>query len=94
MAKTTKTLQLVFLNSANKRSSLSLPDAKDNLDAASVKSAMAMIAASDVFVKEGVELYKVPQSASYIERTVTNLLDDSENTAAKPTQPANPAQVG
>ena len=76
-----KTLRLVFLNGANKKVSLSLPNAADNLAAAEVKAAMTAIANANVFAQEGVDLYQTPQSASYIERTVTSLFDD---TAAQP----------
>ncbi|WEV36849.1 DUF2922 domain-containing protein [Lactobacillus sp. ESL0677] len=91
MTKTTKTLQLVFLNGANKRSSLSLPDAANDLEPAAVKAAMDAIVKADAFQKDGVDLYKIPQSAAYIERTVTDMFDD---TASEPEQPANPSQVG
>ncbi|MBI0111246.1 DUF2922 domain-containing protein [Lactobacillus sp. W8093] len=76
-----KTLRLVFLNGANKKVSLSLPNAADNLAATEVKAAMAAIANANVFAQEGVDLYQTPQSASYVERTVTSLFDD---TAAQP----------
>ena len=81
MVTKSKTLRLVFLNGANKKVSLSLPNAVDNLAATEVKAAMAAIANANVFAQEGVDLYQTPQSASYVERTVTSLFDD---TAAQP----------
>lgn len=86
MVTKTKTLQLVFLSGENKKINLSLPDAAANLDSGTVKSAMSTIAAADAFAKEGVDMYKVPQSATYIERIVTSLFtnaaDKSEELAA------------
>jgi hypothetical protein len=79
MPTTTKSLQLEFLNSANKKTSLMLADAADNLTPEAVQGAMTTIAQADAFNKDGVDLYKVPQSASYIERTVTTVFDHSEN---------------
>lgn len=73
----TKTLQLVFLNGKNKKTNLTVQQAADDLDSATVKAAMNTIAEADAFAKEGVDLYQVPQSASYIERVVTNLFDNS-----------------
>ena len=81
MVTKSKTLRLVFLNGGNKKVSLSLPNAADNLAATEVKAAMAAIANANVFAQEGVDLYQTPQSASYVERTVTSLFDD---TAAQP----------
>ncbi|RMC47280.1 DUF2922 domain-containing protein [Lactobacillus sp. ESL0228] len=79
MPTTTKSLQLVFLNSENKKTSIVLPDASDNVTAEAVQSAMTTIAQADAFNKGGVDLYKVPQSAAYVERTVTSVFDHSEN---------------
>lgn len=71
----TKTLQLVFLNEKGKRASLNLPDAAAQLVATTVEQAMDTIASANIFAKEGVDTYRVPQSASYIERIVTSLFD-------------------
>ena len=72
-----KTLQLVFLNGDDKKVTLALPDAADHLTSLEVKTAMKTIADADAFAKDGVDVYKIPQSASYVERVVTNLFDDS-----------------
>lgn len=78
MVTKTKTLQLVFLNGANKKVNLSLPDAAANLAGTEVKNAMETIANAKAFAQEGVDLYKTPQSASYVERTVTSLFDNTQ----------------
>lgn len=83
MTSKTKILQLVFLNEQGKKVTLSLPDPAENLDLADVKQAMTVISQADAFEKEGVEIYRIPQSASYIERVVTNVFD---NAAAKSNQ--------
>lgn len=44
---------------------------------------MTVISQVAAFEKEGVEIYRIPQSASYIERVVTNVFD---NAAAKSNQ--------
>ena len=68
MAKTTKTLKLTFLNGKNKKTSVTLGDAVDNLTAEQVRGAMTTIAQANVFEKDGVKNYVTPQSASYIVR--------------------------
>ena len=73
----TKTLQLVFLNGAGKNVNLSLANAAANLTGAEVKTAMTTIANADAFEQEGVSLYQTPQSAAYVERTVTSLFDNT-----------------
>lgn len=83
MVTRTKTLQLVFLNGIGKKTNLSLRDADENLTSAEVKDAMNTIVEAAAFQKEGVDLYKVPHSASYTERIVTSLFD---NTAAESRQ--------
>lgn len=83
MVTKTKTLQLVFLSGENKKVNLSLPDAAANLDSETVRSAMSMITEADAFEKEGVDVYKVPQSASYIERIVTSLFNNSADKSEK-----------
>ncbi|MBA1392323.1 DUF2922 domain-containing protein [Lactobacillus sp. XV13L] len=74
---TTTSLQLVFLNGRNRKVNLSLPDAAPDLEATAVKAAMAKIAGADAFEKDGVDVYKVPKSAAYVERTVTSVFDDT-----------------
>ena len=51
MAKTTKTLKLTFLNGKNKKTSVTLGDAVDNLTAEQVRGAMTTIAQANVFEK-------------------------------------------
>lgn len=79
----TKTLRLNFYGDDGKAKSLTLTSAKDGLGEAEVRSAMGKISTSAIFEKEGVALYAKPRSASYIERTVTNIFDDSEDAGTK-----------
>ena len=44
---------------------------------------MKTIAEADAFAKDGVDVYKIPQSASYVERVVTNLFDDSAGSSKR-----------
>ena len=74
MAKTTRTLKLTFLNGKNKKTSVTLGDAVDNLTAEQVRGAMK----ANVFEKDGVKNYVTPQSASYIERTVSDIFNDGD----------------
>lgn len=53
-------------------------DAVDNLTAEQVRGAMTTIAQADVFEKDGVKNYVTPQSASYIERTVSDIFNDGD----------------
>ena len=78
-----KNLQLVFLNGDDKKVTLALPDAADHLTSLEVKTAMKTIADADAFAKDGVDVYKIPQSASYVERVVTNLFDDSASSSKR-----------
>jgi hypothetical protein len=78
MVKTTKTLKLTFLNGKNKKTSVTLGDAMDNLTAEQVRGAMTTIAEANVFEKDGVAYYSTPQSAAYIERTVSDIFNDGD----------------
>ena len=78
MVKTTKTLKLTFLNGKNKKTSVTLGDAVDNLTAEQVRGAMTTIAEDNVFEKDGVAYYVTPQSAAYIERTVSDIFNDGD----------------
>ena len=78
MVKTTKTLKLTFLNGKKKKTSIALGDAMDNLTAEQVRGAMTTIAEANVFEKDGVAYYTTPQSASYIERTVSDIFNDGD----------------
>lgn len=83
MVKTTKTLKLTFLNSKKKKTSITLGDAIDNLTAEQVRGAMTTIAEANVFEKDGVAYYLTPQSASYIERTVSDIFNDADTDEAE-----------
>ena len=48
-----------------------------------VRGAMTTIAKADVFEKDGVAYYVTPQSASYIERTVSDIFADQAESADK-----------
>lgn len=85
MVTKSKTLQLVFLNGDDKKVTLALPDAANHLTSVEVKTAMKTIAEADAFAKDGVDIYKIPKSASYVERVVTNLFDDSAGNSKRTT---------
>lgn len=51
--KTTKTLRLTFLDTNNKKNSLTIMNAKSDMEEAEVRSAMTKIASANVFEKEG-----------------------------------------
>lgn len=76
MATTTKVLRLSFLNEEKKKKSMTLANAAGDLTAEEVRAAMDEIVQANVFEKDGVDLYKVPDSAEYIERTVSPLFDN------------------
>lgn len=54
-------------------------DALDNLTEEQVRQAMNTIASANVFQKDGVAYYETPQSASYVERTVSDIFNDGAN---------------
>lgn len=83
MAKTTKTLKLTCLNGKNKKTSVTLGDAVDNLSAEQVRGAMTTIAQANVFEKDGVAYYSTPQPAAYIERTVIDIFNDADTDEAE-----------
>lgn len=58
-------------------------DAVDNLTAEQVRGAMTTIAQANVFEKDGVAYYVTPQSASYIERTVSDIFNDAATDEAE-----------
>ena len=58
-------------------------DAVDNLTAEQVRGAMTTIAQANVFKKDGVKNYVTPQSASYIERTVSDIFNDADTDEAE-----------
>lgn len=75
--KTTKTLKLTFINSQNKKTSLTMPDAAVDLNEEEVRQAMDEIANANAFKRKGVDLYTQTHSAEYIERTITPLFTNS-----------------
>ena len=85
MVKTTKTLKLTFLNGKSKKTSVTLGDAVDNLTAEQVRGAMTTIAQANVFEKDGVKNQVTLQSASYIERTVSDIFNDAATDEAEST---------
>ncbi len=54
-------------------------DAVDKLTEEQVRQAMNTIASANVFEKDVVAYYETPQSASYVERTVSDIFNDSAN---------------
>lgn len=66
-----KALSLAFKGSLGKSHTLKLNYANDNLDEASVKTAMDMFTKLDLFERDGEKLYVQPVSAKYIETTET-----------------------
>ena len=83
MVKITKTLKLTFLNGKNKKTSVTLGDAMDNLTAEQVCGAMTTIAEANVSEKDGVAYYTTPKSAAYIERNVSDIFNDGDTDAAE-----------
>lgn len=71
-----KQLCLEFKNSDAKSRVLRLNNIDDNLDAETVRSAMTKIAATNMFIKKGIELYKEPVGAKYVERIETPIFSD------------------
>lgn len=80
MTNTTKTLRLTFVGTDAKKYTLALTDAKANLNEEEVRVAMEKIATSNLFEKEGVQIYDRAHAA-YVDRTVTDIFDDSAATA-------------
>jgi len=74
-----KVLKLVFINSEDKNTTLSVPNAKDGLDEATVRQAMKTITDAHAFNKDGVDVYKPARMAKYVETTTTTVFDDSKS---------------
>lgn len=55
----------------------------DNLTTEQVRGAMTTIAQANVFEKDGVRNYVTPQSASYIERTASDIFNDADTDEAE-----------
>jgi len=69
----TKTLQMIFLNAANGRVTLSLTDPKDTLTALEVETAMNNIIAQNVINSSGGDLVAI-LGARIVTRQVTELI--------------------
>lgn len=70
-----KTLQLTFQTEGGSKSTISMNDPKEDLDALTLRAAMEDLVQSGVFVtKEGA--YAAPYAAKYVERTVTEIFSD------------------
>ena len=74
MAKSTE-LKLTFTDSTHKKKVISLTCSSADLDQETIKAAMQDISDAGVFVsdKTGVELYKEPYSAKYVEKNITDV---------------------
>ncbi|MBC7346574.1 MAG: DUF2922 domain-containing protein [Clostridia bacterium] len=68
----TKRLVLSFQNAAGRRTSISLPNAKDGLTAAEVQQAMQAIIAKNVFASTGGDLVAIA-GARIVAQEVTEL---------------------
>lgn len=62
-----------------RRTVLRWGDAVDNLTEEQVRQAMNTIASANVFEKDGVAYYQTSVSASYVERTVSDIFNDGAN---------------
>ena len=71
------------MNGKKKKTSIALGDAVDNLTAEQVRGAMTTIAKANVFEKDGIAYYVTPQSAAYIERTVSDIFNDADTDEAE-----------
>ena len=71
------------MNGKKKNTSITLGDAVDNLTAEQVRGAMTTIAKANVFEKDGIAYYVTPQSAAYIERTVSDIFNDADTDEAE-----------
>lgn len=76
-----KALSLAFKGSLGKSHTLKLNYANDNMDEASAKAAMDMLAKLDLFESNGEKLYVEPVSAKYVETIETPVFKAEEATA-------------
>ena len=81
-AKLIKTLRLTFKNGEGKKSSLSVQSPAE-LKKEEVIQCMQDIASANIFEKEGVDLYKEPQSATVVTRSSHTIFDVEESTDSK-----------
>ena len=66
------TLQMVFVNAAGDKVTLSLPDAREDLAAAEVKTAMEGIISRNIFTSSGGDLTAI-SSARVVTRDTTDI---------------------
>lgn len=81
-SKIIKTLRLAFKNGEGKKTSLSVKEPAD-LNENEVRQCMDDIATANIFEKEGVDLYKEPQSATVVTRSTYTLFDVERPTDSK-----------
>lgn len=72
-----KNLQMIFATATGTKTSMTLSDAKQNLEAEKVRTAMENIIASGVFATSKGESYAAVVSASYVETIETQLFNDA-----------------
>ncbi|WP_125589912.1 DUF2922 domain-containing protein [Companilactobacillus jidongensis] len=71
-----KKLQLTFKTAKGQKRNLVLNYVSADLDTPTVKKAMDKIVASQLFEKEGIQLYSKVVAAKYVERTETHLFSE------------------
>ncbi|HEX5565113.1 MAG TPA: DUF2922 domain-containing protein [Sporosarcina sp.] len=69
-----KTLQLIFITTEGKQTSLTVDEPKDGLTPSEVEAAMQQIISSSVFQVDGYPL-ETAKGARIVERTVTELVE-------------------
>ena len=70
---TTKELKLVFKNADGKHKNMVIAKSAENLDEATIKAAMQKIVDTHAFEKAGKKEFEAVVSASYVDRTVTQV---------------------
>lgn len=79
-----KSLNLTFKTSKGKKHLLKLGYANSSLDAKTVRQAMDLIAAANLFVKDDEQLCVTPLAAKYVDTVDTVLFNDAATkTSAK-----------
>ena len=70
---TRKELKLVFKNADGKHKNMIIAKPAENLDEATIKAAMQKIVDTHAFEKAGKKEFEAVVSASYVDRTVTQV---------------------
>ncbi|KRM37831.1 DUF2922 domain-containing protein [Limosilactobacillus pontis] len=78
-----KSLNLTFKTNKGKKHLLKLSYANSDLDAKTVRQAMDLIAAANLFVKGDEQLCATPLAAKYVDTVDTVLFNDAEKTTNK-----------